>query len=127
MWQKLKPLIADDLVFTAAILILVGIISFGLGRASVQGTAAQPTSAIIEVGPEPFIYHQAGVVPAGAAAVIDSTQGNQPFVASRSGTRYHLVTCPGAKQIKEENRIFFSSGAAAEAAGYTKAANCPGL
>ena len=48
-------------------------------------------------------------------------------VASKSGTKYHLPTCSGAKSIKPDNLITFASIAEAEAAGYTPAANCPGL
>jgi methylphosphotriester-DNA--protein-cysteine methyltransferase len=48
-------------------------------------------------------------------------------VASKSGTKYHLPTCPGAKQIKSTNLITFNSKQEAEAAGYTPASNCPGL
>ena len=55
------------------------------------------------------------------------TETERRFVASVSGTRYHLLSCPGAKQIKEENRIYFRSREDAEIAGYTPAANCPGL
>jgi hypothetical protein len=58
-------------------------------------------------------------------SVVPGTAGN--FVASKSGTKYHRADCPGASQIKPENKIFFATAAAAEQAGYTKAANCPGL
>lgn len=49
------------------------------------------------------------------------------FVASKKGTAYHLLTCPGAKQIKEENKIYFQTKEEAIAAGYKPAANCPQL
>lgn len=49
------------------------------------------------------------------------------FVASRKGKTFHLPSCSGAKQIKPENKIEFSSKAEAEAAGYKPAANCPGI
>ncbi len=45
-------------------------------------------------------------------------------VASKSGSKYHYPSCPGAKQIKEANKISFATPAEAEAAGYTLAANC---
>ena len=48
-------------------------------------------------------------------------------VGSKSGTKYHLPDCPGAKRIKPENLVSFETIAAAKAAGYTAAANCPGL
>ncbi len=49
------------------------------------------------------------------------------YVASRSGTKYHLPWCSGALRIKEENKIWFDSKAEAEVAGYEPAANCKGL
>lgn len=49
------------------------------------------------------------------------------YVASKSGSKYHLPWCPGAKQIKESNKIYFDSKEAAEKAGYTPAANCKGI
>ena len=49
------------------------------------------------------------------------------YVASRTGKSYHLPWCGGAKQIKEENKVWFATKEAAEAAGYTAAKNCPGI
>jgi methylphosphotriester-DNA--protein-cysteine methyltransferase len=45
-------------------------------------------------------------------------------VGSKTGRRYHLPDCPGAKRIKPANLITFESIEAAKAAGYTPAANC---
>ncbi len=45
-------------------------------------------------------------------------------VASKNSTKYHLPWCSGAKTIKEENKIWFTSEEKAIAAGYTKAGNC---
>jgi len=55
----------------------------------------------------------------------DKTQ--QKFVASKNGSVYHYPWCPGAQQIKEENKIYFDSKEEAEKAGYRPAKNCPGL
>ena len=53
-------------------------------------------------------------------------QGGQ-YVASRNGTRYYFPWCGGAKNIKEENKVWFSTKEEAEAKGYTPAVNCKGL
>jgi hypothetical protein len=63
------------------------------------------------------------VVPAGT--VIIPTAGK--YVASKSGTKYYLPTCSGAKRIKEANKVWFASVEEAQAAGLTPASNCPGL
>jgi methylphosphotriester-DNA--protein-cysteine methyltransferase len=49
------------------------------------------------------------------------------YVASKSGTKYHLPWCPGAKQIKEDNKIWFDTKEDAEKSGYAPAANCKGI
>ena len=50
-----------------------------------------------------------------------------PYVASVRGKTYQRTDCRGAKQIREENKIFFESTREAEIAGYVPAKNCPGL
>lgn len=45
-------------------------------------------------------------------------------VGSKNGSKYHLPRCSGANAIKEENKIWFASESAAQAAGYTRAGNC---
>lgn len=136
MYEKLKSFIADDAFFTAFLLILVGIISFGLGRQSVTGGLSTQQAAVdgadfasTEVAPGGFFTE----APASSRAVVASSSVSVPVVpgqavvGSKTGSKYHLPTCPGAKQIKEENKVFFESVALARAAGYTPAANCPGL
>jgi hypothetical protein len=60
-----------------------------------------------------------------ASNVTGGVQGS--YVASKSGTRYYLPACSGASRIKEENKVWFATVGEAQAAGYTAAANCPGL
>ncbi|MBI4129325.1 hypothetical protein HY464_01380 [Candidatus Peregrinibacteria bacterium] len=40
------------------------------------------------------------------------------FVASRKGKKYYSVTSPISERIKPENRMYFSTNAEAEAAGF---------
>lgn len=49
------------------------------------------------------------------------------YVGSKSGSKYHLPSCPGALRILAENKVWFSSKEDALAKGYTPAANCKGL
>ncbi len=69
---------------------------------------------------------------------ISNTQANKPenatvsstpgaYVASKTGKAYYFPWCATAKRIKEANRVWFGTKAAAEAAGYKPAANCNGL
>src|SRR3989344_152011 len=100
-----------DAALVPAIVILVGLTAFVLGRLS----ALQEQKGKIEV------YEPSPSEP----RVLGATAGE--YVASKSGTKYYLATCSGAKQIQEENKIWFPSSQAARSAGYSPAANCPGL
>lgn len=45
-------------------------------------------------------------------------------VASKNGSKYHFPWCPGAGQIKEENKVWYADEEAAVRAGLEKAKNC---
>jgi hypothetical protein len=49
------------------------------------------------------------------------------YVGSKSGSKYHLPTCPSAKKIAAANKVWFQSREEALKAGYSPAGNCPGL
>lgn len=121
MFQKLKPFLADDAVFYSLLLILVAVASFGLGRKSTANyslSAPQNTE-------KPAIQVQTNQFQPQTASIGGATETKSgAVIASKSGTKYHLPTCPGAKQIKESNKISFGSIQEAEGAGYTAAANC---
>lgn len=140
---------APDL-FVPIVVILVGLSAFGLGRLSalehvppvIHMSEESPgeippknaAKAPGELSPENTAKVSGELLPdtaqtpgtqAASAALASPEAGS--VVASKSGTKYHLPWCPGAKSIKEENKIWFSTAAEAENAGYTKAANCKGL
>ena len=119
MLEKLKSILHEDAYFYAVLLVLVAVTSFGLGRNSIK------TVPGISMQTEMNISDMRSLTPAESSENDLST--NQKVVASKSGNKYHLLTCPGAKQIKEENLIEFTSPITAKAAGYAPAANCPGL
>ncbi|MBU6214653.1 hypothetical protein KGM48_02305 [Patescibacteria group bacterium] len=52
---------------------------------------------------------------------------NTAIVASKFGAKYYLTSCSGASRISAANKVYFSSAAAARAAGYSPAGNCAGL
>ncbi len=125
MFKKLKSLLLTDQWFYGALVLLVGVISFTLGRASV--TVNEVIGPTVAVGAASSSKHNVvsneQLLPTQDKAL--SLTEAAAVVASKSGTKYHLPTCPGAKQIKEENKIYFVTIAEAEAAGYKRAANCP--
>lgn len=110
-------------VFLILLITLVGFGGFGLGRLSKISEERSPVRMF-----------QESVLLSRAAERGDETtpsflEGTSPqqFVASVSGTKYHLPWCSGASSIKEENKIWFSTSDEARLAGYEPAANCPGL
>ena len=127
IFNKFKPLFLNDELFYACLIILVAVSAFGLGRWS-EGTLV-PKNAVLPA----LIPYSMATSTQNATTMADEVKanaaivGDKVYVASKSGTKYHLLTCPGAKQIKEENKIYFATKAEAEVAGYTPAANCPGL
>lgn len=108
-----------------AIVVLVGVGAFGLGRLSVEPhktplRVLYPGATVVEP-----LENLAAI--AEAASFPDDARGVGNVVASKNGTKYYLTTCSGANRIKQENRVYFDSIEAARAAGYEPAANCPGL
>lgn len=63
----------------------------------------------------------------GSPPTLSGSPENGQYVASKAGKKYYLTSCSGAKSIKESNKIFFATKAAAEARGYTPAATCKGM
>ena len=115
-------------LFLSLVIILIALLSFGIGRLSVVGNR-EPIR--IEYDPEISnsqfpIFNQASI--SSALDQIENSklkiENSTSVVASKNGARYHYSHCSGAKQIKEENKIIFATVAAAEAAGYSLAANC---
>lgn len=126
MYNKFKFLLEDDTFFYGMIIVLVALSSFGLGRWSQveQGIGLATVPVITSQSANiPMSIKEEGVPTSSPVDMVVTGQ----YVASKSGTKYHLLTCSGAKQIKEENKIFFDSKEAAQKAGYTPAANCKGI
>jgi len=130
MSQKLRAhlenLLKNDEVFTAALLVLVALTSFGLGRSSVEVRSAPAAVSHAErtlQKTEKEVSTRATSY--ASSSSMGTTQGT--YVASVNGSRYHLPECPGAQSIKEENKVWFQNKADAERAGYTPAQNCDGL
>jgi hypothetical protein len=114
MLSKIKNFIKsyEKDVILVAVVILVALISFGLGRLSK-----------IKEGRAPITIQNLSTDKV-------NTQNNTKdgaVVASKNGTKYHYPWCSGAATIKEENRITFNSTEEARQAGYLPASNCKGL
>lgn len=112
------------------IVVFVAISSFYLGRFSVEPPLKSGSKAGLS-GTQSTTVFEARATPSQIA--VSEDQPLKPpglegsYVASKSGTKYHLPWCPGASQMKEENKIWFDTKEEAEVAGYSPAANCKGI
>ena len=102
------------------LLILAMIVSFLLGRLSKDAKNA------IIIEPSGEKTNQIEPV----AYTIDNVKerttelGIESIVASKRGSKYYFIWCSGAKTLSEANKIYFSSEALAQNAGYSLATNC---
>jgi hypothetical protein len=104
-------------VFTAALIFLVGMIGFGLGRLSVIMPKKEPLK-IIENGVPAVSSKSASDKP----DPMNSSAFVGKLFASKNGSAYYFAWC--SSSIKEENKIFFDGEEDAIAAGYRLAKNC---
>ena len=110
-------------LYWAAVIILVAVISFGLGRLS--KIREEKTPITIENVKENEETSESK--PLLTSNVDNEIKTDKIFVASKNGKKYYYAWCESANVIKEQNRIWFATQAEAEKAGYQPAANCKGL
>lgn len=94
-----------------AIVLLIGLASFGLGRLSVLETVRPPVS----ITEAPALAEPRGMNIGGL------------IVASRTGSAYYFPWCASASKIAPQNQVWFASEEKARSAGYVPAKNCKGL
>ena len=123
--EKINRLLYDPAFFTASLIILVAIASFGLGRQSAK--AVGEDRVIGDIGGA----GRSPTPPMSAATSTPTTPNTSEtdafYVASKNGKVYHLPYCSGAKRISEQNKVIYKTKEEAEAAGLRPAANCPGI
>lgn len=114
-----------DLLWTVLIVALAGWSAYNLGllRAR-QGVLPAQEAALFRARATftpPSSTGQGKSTPAATPARTDPR-----VVASKtsSSKKYHHPWCSSANRIKEANRLWFPTAQAAQAAGYTLAANC---
>jgi hypothetical protein len=127
-----------DRTLVPAIIALVAIMAFGLGRLSAlssegsliihppsQAAAAAYASVrdFADIAqPEPWL--SAEEAPAKNPYAAGNPDGPHNFSASKTGTKYYPAGCAGANRIKETNKIWFATEDEAKLAGYSKATSC---
>lgn len=108
------------LVVTAVILGLSGAFGLGIlvGRVGDRNPGIEVSHRATTTSPLPL---------SSASASAPAIPEGGEVVASKSGTKYYFPWCGTVKRIKEENKVWFASREAAEAAGYEPASNCKGM
>jgi len=124
MLAKIKNLVKGNFqdIFIILVIMFVALICFGLGRLTVPTKEPVLIKNLKEASVEDLKIEQSASVP-----LSGTTADKGRVVGSKNSDKYHLPECPGAKQISEQNKVWFDSIAEAKKAGYSPAANCPGL
>jgi hypothetical protein len=128
--KKIKQFIDSDKgkdILTVLIVILVGLGSFQLGGLSKENTQtdlkidfkAQESSPIAS---KPAKSTNSSLNTKSTKITQNSSSGE--FFASNRGSKYYPKNCSAGKNIAEENKIYFSSAADAEKAGYQLSTAC---
>jgi hypothetical protein len=121
MLQNIKPYYTP--IFFIAVVVLTGLLGFGLGRLSRIEEAREPVRIIQAAAiSNTSVSTSKNQTTSGVPIKPISTSG--VYVASKSGTRYYLPSCSGVSRIKEENKVYFATKEEAERAGLKPAANC---
>ncbi len=124
---KFKAFFSNTEYLLALLIIVVSLVSFYLGRVSV----GEGRNEVLTVPMKATVIESKAAqnkdILSTTTPVVEKKVATETYVASKSGTKYHLPWCPGAKQIKEENKVWFATKADAEKAGYTPASNCKGI
>ncbi len=145
-----RDLLQSNRFFYGATGVLIALISFGAGRLSVTATPGVLAPAVQKVDSrastlEATVPEDRGLMPVqgreqGEGSATETEVGakggsassapalpEKVYVGSKNSTKYHLPWCAGAKRIAEANQVWFASKEEAHQAGYTPAANCPGI
>lgn len=107
-------------ILIVIIVILVGLVSFELGRLSKE---SGPGGIKIEYP------NQNGANVVSATNMPKTTSdtdylSEKNFFASSKGSKYYTISCSAGKTIKQENRVYFTTGEEAERAGYALSGSC---
>ena len=111
-------------IFLAMCIGLISFISYNLGK--ISSGEQKPLKITENASIYNAVNKEAGV---GEGIIVSPTPKkilDTRVVVSKasSSKKYHYTWCPGAKQIKEENKVWFNSDKEAESSGYTLAGNC---
>jgi hypothetical protein len=127
-------------LFLVAVIILIGLIGFGLGRLSskyqtaelninstIANTADLSKVVSSDVANQANMADKTNTANTATAAVSAVASDAIRIIGNKNSKIYHREDCPGALKMSESNKVLFGSISAAKEAGYRPAGNCPGL
>ncbi len=121
----------DKTTFFYLFLVLgVGIVSFGLGRLSVDTGATKGSG--ITITQEASAYksqsntesRSLNTQPESSRSLSSQSGTEKNYVASKNGKLYYPNGCKSANRIKPQNEVWFASASDAEKVGYARASSC---
>ena len=95
-------------------------ISFAIGF-SARAHVADAAPVVIECPDSAYMPAPAATASESASA---ASNAGEAYVASKNGKKYYPASCAGAANIKDENKVYFATDTAAQAAGYSLSATC---
>jgi len=131
--EKIKQFLENEKgkdLLIVIIVILVGLGSFELGRLSKETNSSgikieytnqdsNQSSNVISSLEYPNILQNDKI-----STAANSNSTGKTFFASNRGSKYYSISCSAGKIIKQENRVWFTTGEEAQAAGYTLSSSC---
>lgn len=137
IFEKIK--IYQEVLFLVAVITLVGLIGFGLGRLSakfsqpmlnINSTLVNVTDlnkiATSETDNKTSSFTTQSP-PSQDVAPADREVVERKIVGNKQSKIYHFEDCPGALRMSDNNKVFFASILQAQQAGFRPAGNCQGL
>jgi len=119
---KGKTGIDKSTLFFLIIIIGVGISSYYLGRLSISNDIGVKSDAVT-YGAKNVLENQ-NTDSISSPIAQPSSQGDKKYVASKNGKMYYSLGCSGAKRIKPENQVWFSTKEDAEKSGFAFSSTC---
>lgn len=124
-------------IFLSSCIILISLISYNLGQISslkktpisIKESTNTKANIFNAVNPKPPAPEGPSLDSSrrsgrGSLNKVERQKLDTRVVVSKNSDKYHYSWCSGAKRIKPENQVWFTSTAEAESKGYVLAGNC---
>ena len=125
LFDKIKSKFGIDntTILYLCIIVGVGISSFGLGRLSVNDRIVKGNDIRVLNDNQSLSGDQNNSLSENSITQSEG-QREKRYVASKNGKMYYSLGCSGAKRIKPENEVWFSTSEEAEKSGYQLSSMC---